>query len=227
MDIFLSVLIVRRFFFAARKAFSTATGVSAALPCPTPTTPLRLPATSVTEKLKRRPPATTRVTRLTETVLWSNSGLTLVSFLGLLLGFFLNSRPILPLGAFFSPPAVKTASGALFFVSSAGVFVSVCFSFFASAFFARIFPSPPAVLTPFFPEAALLVTATIVFPAVSSIIWAERYLFDLKTERRGRVKVPDTLARIRAFLLSLLICFFIFLFLMFLLRTVIHTKVEP
>src|SRR3989344_3628515 len=128
MDIFLSVLIVRRFFFAARKAFSTATGVSAALPCPTPTTPLRLPATSVTEKLKRRPPATTRVTRLTETVLWSNSGLTLVSFLGLLLGFFLNSRPILPLGAFFSPPAGKTASGALFFVSSAGVFVSVCFS---------------------------------------------------------------------------------------------------
>src|SRR3989344_7474369 len=75
IDISLVVLTVIIFFLASRKAFSIASGVSEALPWPTPTIPFLLPATRQTEKLKRLPPAITRVTRLRLTIFWSNSGL--------------------------------------------------------------------------------------------------------------------------------------------------------
>src|SRR3989344_9373809 len=75
MDISLVAFTVTIFFLASRSALSIARGVSDALPCPTPTMPFLFPATKQTEKLKRLPPAITRVTRRRLTIFWSNSGL--------------------------------------------------------------------------------------------------------------------------------------------------------
>jgi len=63
-------------FFASRVALSMAKVVSIALPKPTPTRPFRSPETTATEKVKRRPPAATRVTRRISIIFVSNSGLT-------------------------------------------------------------------------------------------------------------------------------------------------------
>src|SRR3989344_2009183 len=132
MDMSLVTLTEIIFFLASRKAFSMASGVSDAFPCPTPTIPFLLPATRATEKLKRRPPAITRVTRLKLTIFWSNSGLIRSRRAGRRPVFcFLLLSPLLSLTLNEEEATWAALSGiAEISVAAAGIIISVSFSIF-------------------------------------------------------------------------------------------------